>query len=358
MSASRTLVDWSLAARTAGAIAGEGGNASYPVAEIRSACEESIEPAATYSRLLVPPQPPVAELVDRREWSRNALSILADAAAPLERRLAGELSLPGPLGSIARTVVGGGAGIEAGVAVGYAARRVLGQYDVALFGAERPPRLLFVGQNIESTRAELDADRSLFLRWIALHETTHVLQLGGVPWLVPHLRRLATELIESAADGIDTEAVKALIKRAARDPREVVSTLLRGELFDLLTSPDRRATLDRLQAVMSVIEGHAEHVMDACAAALDPRLDELRERLEARRDRRGGLSDVIARLLGLELKLRQYRIGKHFCDEVAASAGPEGLAAVWRSPEALPDRDELESPDAWLARVGVVANAR
>jgi uncharacterized protein (DUF2342 family) len=98
--------------------------------------------------------------------------------------------------------------------------------------------------------------------------------------------------------------------------------------------------------------------MDACARSLDPGLEALRGRLEARRDRRGGLSDVVARLLGLELKLRQYRLGKRFCDAVAAAAGPEAVAAVWNSPEALPDLDELAHPDAWLERVRVAAGAR
>jgi coenzyme F420 biosynthesis associated uncharacterized protein len=356
MSARRPLVDWSLARRTAGAIAG-GGGGSYPAAELRAACDESLGPAAAYSRLSVPAKPPVAELLDRREWSANALATLAAAAEPLERRLGDELSLPGPLGPVARAVVGSGAGIEAGVAVGYAARRVLGQYDVALFGAERAARLLFVGENIESARVELDAERSLFVRWIALHETTHVLQLEGVPWLVPHLRGLASELIEGAAEEIDPQAVRALIKRAARNPREVISTLMRGELLDAITSPERRATLDRLQATMSVIEGHAEHVMDACAADLDPRLYELRDRLEARRDR-GGLADAVARLLGFELKLRQYRLGKRFCDAIAERGGPDAVAAVWRSPEALPDLGELERPGAWLDRVGDAVGAR
>jgi coenzyme F420 biosynthesis associated uncharacterized protein len=357
MSARARVVDWSLAQRTAGAVAG-GGGGSFPAPEIRAACEKSIGPAAAYSLLPVPPEPPVAELVDRREWSANALATLAAAAEPLERRLADELALPGPLGPIARVVVGSGAGVEAGVAVGYAARRVLGQYDIALFGAERPARLLFVGENLESARAELGADPSLFVRWIALHETTHVLQLEGVPWLVPRLRALASELIEGAAEGLDASAIKALIVRAARNPREVVSTLMRGELFDALTSPERRATLDRLQAAMAVIEGHAEHVMDACAAALDPRLEVLRARLEARRDRRGGLAYAVARLCGLELKLRQYRLGKRFCDAVAERGGREALAAVWGSPEALPDLDELERPDAWLDRVGAAIGAR
>jgi coenzyme F420 biosynthesis associated uncharacterized protein len=357
MSADRTLVDWSLASRTAATIAGRSG-ASYGAAEVRAACRESIVAASRYAGLEVPEDPPVAEVVDRRGWSDNALRTLSLAAEPLERRLAADLKLPGPLEGVARRVVGGGAGIEAGVAVGYAARRVLGQYDVAVFGPERPGRLLFVGENMESARVELRAGRGLFLRWIALHEATHVLQLESVPWLVPHLRSLAAKLISETAEGIDTSGVKALLGRAVRNPREVVASLLRGELLDTITSPEHRALLDRLQAAMSVIEGHAEHVMDVCAVELDPALGELRDRLEARRDQRGGLSDVVARLLGLELKLRQYRLGKQFCDAVADSAGSDGLAALWRSPEALPDLGELEHPDAWLERTGVASTAR
>jgi putative hydrolase len=108
---------------------------------------------------------------------------------------------------------------------------------------------------------------------------------------------------------------------------------------------------------MSVIEGHAEHVMDAAAGKLDPAYARLRGRLEARRESRAGLGEVIARMLGLELKLRQYRLGKGFCDAVVAEAGIEGLNRVWREPEALPTLAELERPVDWLARVHPAAQA-
>jgi putative hydrolase len=125
---------------------------------------------------------------------------------------------------------------------------------------------------------------------------------------------------------------------------------MHGELPRLLAGPEQEATLDSLQAVMSVIEGHAEHVMDAAAASLDPGYARLRARLEARRASRGGLAEVIARLLGMELKLRQYRLGKAFCDAVVAEAGTEALNRVWRGPEALPTVAELERPLEWLRR--------
>jgi putative hydrolase len=136
-----------------------------------------------------------------------------------------------------------------------------------------------------------------------------------------------------------------------RDPRELVRKVLRGELARALADPAYGATLDRLQAAMSVIEGHAEHLMDAAAVELGSGVAELRARLDERRARRGGLGEVAGRLLGIDLKLRQYELGKSFCDAVAEARGAEGLTAVWRSPETLPDLAELECPPRWLERV-------
>ncbi len=199
---------------------------------------------------------------------------------------------------------------------------------MALFGPGRPARLLFVPANLEAARRSLDAERELFLRWVALHETTHVIQFERVEWLTAHLRGLAASLIAGAAEGFDAGALARLGRRLVRDPRELVRAALRGELARTLADPARRSTFDRLQATMTVIEGHAEHVMDACAAMLDPGLGELRRRLDARRAARSGLGDLIARLLGIDLKLRQYQRGKAFCDRVADEAGPEALRLV------------------------------
>jgi coenzyme F420 biosynthesis associated uncharacterized protein len=353
------VVDWGLADRVAGGmITGLRGGGEldrgYSAAEVVAACAEAIRTAAAYAGLGEVADAPAPELVDRRTWARNALATLAEAVAPVEDRLDSGLDLPGPLGGIARRAVGAAVGAEAGVAAGFAAKRVLGQYDVALLGPARPARLLFVAENMEGARRNLEADRGLFLRWVALHETTHVIQFERVDWLAAHLRALAGGLIEGAADGLDAGSIVAFAKRLLRDPRDVVGALLRGELSRLLADPERRRLLDRLQATMSVIEGHAEHVMDAAATDLGPGLAELRRRLDERRARRGGLGELIARLLGMGLKLRQYELGKAFCDAVVAEAGPEALRAVWRSPDHLPDLGELEAPHRWLERVAPV----
>jgi coenzyme F420 biosynthesis associated uncharacterized protein len=353
------FVDWGLAERVAVALGGnDRTTGAFDQNAVDSACAEAVALALDYSRLRPAGELPRPELVDRAEWARLGLQTLRELSEQLERRVADGLSLPGPLGGLARSLAGAGAGAEAGIAVGYGARKVLGQYDVPLVPTERQPRLVFVGPNLADAHLELGEDPDLFLRWIALHESTHSIQFASVPWLRPHLGELLERLIAGASARVDLGSLGELARRLFRsDPRAAVRTVLRGDLAGLLAGPEQGRTLDRLQAAMSVIEGHAEHVMDAASRRLDPGYARLRERLETRRESRGGLGEVILRMLGLELKLRQYRLGKAFCDTVVAEAGIEGLNRVWRAPEALPTLAELEQPGGWLGRVETESTA-
>jgi putative hydrolase len=124
-------------------------------------------------------------------------------------------------------------------------------------------------------------------------------------------------------------------------------------MITAVTNSAERDTLDRVQAVMAVIEGHAEHVMDAVAPDLLPSLPKLRLALDRRRQSQSGLSRLIARVLGLELKLRQYEQGKRFCDAVVSAAGTEALHHVFSGPDALPTLAELDEPQAWLRRTAL-----
>jgi coenzyme F420 biosynthesis associated uncharacterized protein len=347
----RHLVDWTLAQRIAVGIAGEGGPGPFAQRELESVCADAVALVIEYTAMHPEGSLPAPELLDRAEWARLGVGSLRELSEGLERRIADGITLPGPLAGLARSLAGAAVAAEAGVAVGYGARKVLGQYDVSLVGAERTPRLVFVGPNLASAHAQLGEDADLFLRWIAIHETTHAIQFGSVPWLRSHLVELLDRLLEGASARLDSSSVSTFARRLFRsDPRATIRALMHGELPRLLAGPEQAAILDALQAVMSVVEGHAEHVMDAAAESLDPGYARLRTRLDARRANRGGLAEVIARLLGMELKFRQYRLGKAFCDAVVAEAGVEALNGVWRAPEALPTAAELERPLEWLRR--------
>jgi coenzyme F420 biosynthesis associated uncharacterized protein len=350
----RSFVDWGLAERVAATVAGssrDGADPSAPgldPASVQAACTDGLAAARAYTGL-EPGAIPEPEVIGRSEWARGGLGTLQSATHQLEHDVAGKISVAGPLGAIARSVAGAATGAEAGVAVGYAARRVLGQYDVAVVGPARPARLLFVGPNLAAARAELEVHPRPFLLWIAAHELTHVLQFGGVPWLADHVRALVTELIDHASDELDLRALAGRLLRS--DPRQLIRSTLQGELVRVLANERQLEAFGRLQATMSVIEGHAEHVAEASTGEVEPGVAEVRRRAEERRRRSGGLGEAVGRLLGMEAKLRQYRLGKTFCDGIGALGGQAALNSLWASPASLPNLSELERPEAWLDRV-------
>ena len=297
---------------------------------------------------------PRPEAVDRPEWVRANLTAFRGMSGDVERRLAGSLPLPGPLRGLALTLAGAATAAQLGLALGYVGRKVLGQYDVALIGPARPPRLLFVAPNLAEANRRLGGDRALFLHWIALHEATHAFQFAAVPWLREHIGGMVEELLGAAALDGDALDLRAALRRLVPpgDPRRLAEHLREGGLVRLLAGPRELGVLRRLQATMAVIEGYSEHVMDAIGADLDPDYARLREAVDGERERRGTLDAIVSTLLGLDMKLRQYRLGKRFADAVVRGAGIEGLNAVWRAPDALPDGAELEHPERWLARMG------
>ena len=228
-----------------------------------AAFEAALPLVSDYTGLRPDSPIPAGESVDRAAWARAGIANMRDLSTGLEEKLNAGLSLPGPLNAIVRAIGGRAAGAEAGAAVGLAARRVLGQFDISLGESQRPPRLFLVEPNLESTHRELGGDPAVFLEWVALHETTHALQFGAVPWLRDHIASMLAELIDASAGGIDGARLRSLARRLlTSDPRETVRRLLRGEAARLLAGPEQAAILDRLQAVMAVVEGYAEHAMD------------------------------------------------------------------------------------------------
>jgi coenzyme F420 biosynthesis associated uncharacterized protein len=268
----------------------------------------------------------------------------------VEAILAERVKVAGQSGGVSSALAGAAAGAEIGLATGYLGQRVVGQYDVALIGPAREPRLLFVAANLSAARERLGVEHAVFLRWIAMHEATHAVQFAAVPWVRDHVGGLARELLTEAA--VEIKPGELLAKLARLNPRELVRSVASGELASLLWSDSQRVLVDRLTATMTVVEGYAEHVMDAVGEELDPAYADLRRRLDRDRERRGLLDQVVSRLLGLEMKLAQYRRGKAFADEVVRRAGIRALNGVWKGPEALPSSEELDSPEDWLARVG------
>jgi coenzyme F420 biosynthesis associated uncharacterized protein len=333
------MIDWSLAGTVARGVAGLQPAGDPPPVQAKSGPSAESERLVSAYTGLSAESVPVAEAVGRDEWVDANLRSMKGVLDPAAARVSGSV----PLLSGA---VGGLLAIEAGAISGFLAGRVLGQYEFPVLDAAAPARLLFVAPNLARAAESMDADADELLRWVALHETTHALQFGGVPWLRAHLAGIVEEFL----GGLEMDPARLMRLPDLSDLRGLVDSIREDGVAALGLSAERRALLERAQAFMALLEGYAEHVMDAVGAELLPNLPKLREAMERRRSDRSGFLRLLEKLIGMDLKLRQYEQGKAFCDAVVSLGGIEALNRAWASPEALPVLAELDDALGWLAR--------
>ncbi|HEY0516066.1 MAG TPA: zinc-dependent metalloprotease [Solirubrobacteraceae bacterium] len=349
------VIDWRAAQRIGELVGGLGG-ASNDWNGLRA---DTVEPRALefaalvseYSRLPVHEELPRLELVDRPGWIAANLTTMRPLLAPLTEKVADQ---KGPLGGPMRVASGAMLGAQVGALTGVLSQRVLGQYDVALLEPEVRPRLLLLAPNLAAAAQSLAVDRDELVLWVTIHEITHAVQFAGAPWLRGYVGGLLRELI----DGLQVSMLGGGSRRKLPDQaelRDLINRARTGQLLRLTLGEDRWRLVERMQATMSLIEGHAEHTMDAVGAQVLPSLPKLRAAMTRRRTQKGLPWRVLERLLGLELKMRQYELGRSFCDVVVRESGAAGLAHAWSGPEALPTMSEIEQPQLWLSRTSGLA---
>jgi coenzyme F420 biosynthesis associated uncharacterized protein len=345
---STPVIDWIVAEWIAAKLAGEG-RAPSPAIDLAPIAQDAEQRVVAYTGLKPAGPLPPPEGISRKEWVASNVASTRALMEPMLERMTEGL---GPVRPAAQLWLGVTGSTEVGLLVGYLAQRVLGQYELVLLKEHadgRPPRLLFVLPNLGEAIRRFEADEREFVTWVALHEVTHAVQFGGVPWLQDHLAGLIRELLDSAEQRMARRRQLRLPSRATVE--RVGRAALKADLLGMVASEPERAVMDRAQAVMAVIEGHAEHVMDAVAPELLPSLPELRRALDGRRRVQSPFGRLVSRLLGLEMKLKQYERGKIFCDEIVRVSGTNALRHLFSAPEALPTLVEIEDPAAWLRRV-------
>ncbi|MGB7450455.1 MAG: zinc-dependent metalloprotease, partial [Ornithinimicrobium sp.] len=235
-------------------------------------------------------------------------------------------------------------GAEVAGLLSWVSTKVLGQYDLAPQGT---PRLLLVAPNIMAAERELEVDPRDFRLWVCMHEETHRVQFTAVPWLRHHIidsaRSLSTSMVPTPAELNDR--LGALVAG--------LPAVLRGQtdITTLLANPQQRAQLAQLTAVMSLLEGHADVVMDEVGPEVIPSVADIRAKFTERRQGAGLVDVLLRRLLGMEAKMRQYRDGAVFVRAVIDRVGVDGFNQVWTGPDTLPQASEIADPDAWVARV-------
>jgi coenzyme F420 biosynthesis associated uncharacterized protein len=378
------MIDWELAISTGVRFARQGPNVSLAearavVAELRGLTAVVQQPVRDVTGLVSQGSVGPVAVVDRPGWIRANVGGFRVVLEPLADRLAERgTSMPGSgvMGAVGSRVTG----MQAGLILAYLSARVLGQYELFLppgegtagaNGSGAGPangstangspsdamaangsgvgRLTLVAPNIVLVERELGVDPHDFRRWVCLHEETHRVQFTSVPWLRGHVQGLMTEFL--LASDMDPAAIADRLRAAAG----AVAGAVRGSdgqtLVEAIQTPQQRELLDKLTAVMTLVEGHGDYVMDAVGPQVVPSVADIREKFSNRRGSAGRVEQVIRRMLGIDLKMKQYAEGSRFVSAVVGQAGMAHFNKVWTSPETLPTRDELASPATWLERV-------
>jgi coenzyme F420 biosynthesis associated uncharacterized protein len=268
--------------------------------------------------------------------------------SPLVDKLQEKKGTPSPLAEAIGSRI---TGIELGALLGFMSSKVLGQFDpfYAPAGSQEAGRLLLVAPNIVHVEGELGVDPTDFRLWVCLHEETHRVQFTAVPWMRDHIHAEIAQLVGSVE--VDPAKLAALVGEGAKR----LSDIVRGDddvsLLDLLQSPEQKAVLDRITGVMSLLEGHADVVMDGVGPEVIPSVAEIRRKFNERRKGAGPFDRILRRLLGLEAKMAQYRNGAAFVRGVIDQVGMEGFNKVWVAAENLPSKAEIGDPAGWVSRV-------
>jgi len=347
-------VDWRLAERVARGIAGRdrfsdsylGASLHRDFARATSDAEAAV---ADYTGLRGPDFA-VAEVVDRGGWVSANVRSMRSMLAPLTDRFGDRLATS-PLAPVGRRV----AATELGLLLGYVAQRVLGQYDLLVPDDDGPAagdRVYYVGANVLALEKRYAFRPADFRLWIALHEVTHRAQFTGVPWL----RDYFMEQVHSLLSGIEPDPglLFAALGRAVEAISQGRNPVDERGVMGLLANDAQRAAMDRVQALMSLLEGHGNAVMNHLGAHMVDGQARMASVLSTRRNARGATA-LLHRLMGLEMKMRQYEVGEAFVQAITDRAGFRALDVAWSGAESLPTLAELTAPDDWLARVGAVA---
>jgi coenzyme F420 biosynthesis associated uncharacterized protein len=376
------MIDWDMAISTGVRFARQGPQVSLVdaravVAELRGLTAVVQQPVRELTGLTSQGDVGPVAVVDRPGWIKANVGGFRVVLEPLAEKLAERSNAMPAAGSVFGAIGSRATGMQAGLILAYLSSRVLGQYELFLPPGEggvsangvngngsansnaaangagangaSVGRLTLVAPNIVMVERELGVDPHDFRRWVCLHEETHRVQFTSVPWLRGYVQGMMTEFL--LASDLDAGAILERMRSAAT----AVAGAVRGgeteSLIEAMQTPAQRALLDKLTAVMTLVEGHGDYVMDAVGPRVVPSVEDIRAKFSQRRGSAGRLEQIFRRLLGIDLKMKQYEQGSRFVSTVVEEAGMAGFNKVWTSPETLPTRAELANPREWLERV-------
>jgi coenzyme F420 biosynthesis associated uncharacterized protein len=311
--------------------------------ELAAASRAAEPPVRDVTRLNTDGPVPEARVVDRRDWIR--------AATDSMRAMTGGSAAGGARALSKKGLTGRVTGAQTGAVLAFVSSGILGQYDP--FGVAGGV-LLLVYPNVIAVERQLRVTPADFRLWVCLHEVTHRVQFTANPWLAGYMSDTLGVLTKDG--GEDVAAVAGRLSTLVRNRRNGVeegpnSAGVLGFMRAMQSEPQRKA-LDQLLVLGTLLEGHADHVMDAVGPAVVPSVATIRRRFEERRGRKQSpVQRVLRALLGVDAKLAQYTRGKAFVDHIVGRVGMDRFNAVWTGQETLPLPDEIDDPQRWIDRV-------
>ena len=337
------MVDWRLAVDIGSRLAGDGprvstAEADAAVHELREGANRSTSYVRDFTGLDAPVNTAPIVVVDRPGWIRANADSFAAIINPLAEKLVASKGEPGPLAHAIGSRI---TGAEIGAMLGFLGSKVLGQFDPF---HDPHGRLLLVAPNIVHVERELEADPTDFRLWVCLHEETHRVQFTAVPWMRDHLFSQMTAIIDTVEPTNLLEDLPAKLAQLVKGDRK-------GSLLEILGTPEQREILDRVTGVMSLLEGHADVVMDGVGPTVIPSVSDIRRKFTRRRGGVGVVDKFLRRLLGMDAKMAQYRDGARFVRAVVDKVGMSDFNAVWAEAGNLPSKAEIHEPASWVTRV-------
>ena len=354
------MIDWDVAISTGTRFARPGpqvglGEARAVVAELRALAATVSEPVQALTGMHGPDDGGWVAVVDRPGWIRANVDGFRVVLDPLAEHLRERGNAPG--GAVVTAVGSRVTGVQAGLILAYLYGRVLGQYELFLppdpsspNGVAPAGRLTLVAPNIVMVERELGVNPHDFRRWVCLHEETHRTQFTSVPWLRGYVQEQMSEFL--LASDLDPATILGRLRSAADAVAGAVRDGGGDSVLEAIQSPRQREILDRLTSVMTLVEGHGDYVMDAVGPQVVPSVEQIRQRFNERRGTGGRIERTLRRILGIDLKMKQYAQGSRFVKAVVEEAGMATFNKVWTSPQTLPTKDEFVHPELWLDRVG------
>lgn len=322
--------------------------------QYRQMVRRSEEVIGQYLKQRLPLPLDQVEVFDRSQWIDANITSFQQMFEPLEtmNRTAFQNGTMGTrfFSEINQTVLSG----QLGLLIGYLARRVLGQYDTSILGREpvTTGRLYFVEPNIAQAQRRLNLHGGEFRMWIALHETTHAFEFEAHPWVRDYMNDLLRQYFDTVGKDLGQFAfgpggITGLAQRVVQNASRTKTAI------ELFMTEEQRGIFQKLQALMCLLEGYSNHVMDVVGEELLSTYPQMKERFESRRKDRSITEQLFTRLTGLDLKMEQYVLGEKFVNAQVAAIGIDRFNQVWEGPQTLPTLAEIYEPERWRDRLAI-----